>query len=253
MSVDYEKKGRVAIIRLNRPEVLNAIDHPTSEELTKVWEDFRDDPELWVAILTGTGEKAFCAGADLKAMAAGKLSRKGLAFGGNTQGMEIWKPMIAAINGLALGGGLEIALVCDLRIAVEDAYFGLPEVGVGLIPGAGGLIRLPRTIPLGKAMELILMNKRMSAQEALQIGLVNKVVPLSDLMPTALEWANQICELSPLAVRASKECAYRSLDMELKEALALDDVFFHQIIETRDYQEGVRAFVEKRKPSFEAR
>ena len=187
--------------------------------------DFRDDPNLWVGILTGAGEKAFSAGADLKTMIPmlAKLSaierrereEKFPGLGGITRGLNIWKPIIAAINGLCLAGGLEMALSCDLRVAAEHATFGLMEVSRGIIPGAGGTQRLPRMIPIAKAMEMILMAQRIDAQEALRLGLVTRVVPLAELMPTAMKMAEAISQNAPLAVRAAKEAIIRGLSTTL--------------------------------------
>src|SRR5919201_698161 len=195
MPILYEQKDRVVTITINRPEAMNAIDPETHFELIDAWVRFRDDPDAWVAILTGAGEKAFSAGADLKRMipapagaAAGRARGRGhndYGLGGITRGLEIWKPMIAAINGHALAGGLELALACDLRLAAEHATFGLTEVRWAIMPGAGGTQRLPRAVPLARAMELILMAEPISAAEANHIGLVNTVVPLTELMPTA--------------------------------------------------------------------
>jgi len=256
--ITYEKKDRIAIITINRPEVRNAIDPETIDELANAWVQFRDDPELWVGILTGTGDRAFSAGFDLSTLGTafqgeGPMAGHGRILYGLTKGLEIWKPTIAAINGYALGGGLEMALACDLRIAAEHATFGLPEVRWSLIAAGGGLARLPRAIPLAKAMELILLGEQMSAQEALQYGLVNKVVPLEELMPTAIQWANRICENGPLAVRASKICAIKGLDTNLEDAMRLDEYFLMQLMHTEDIKEGPVAFLQKRKPEFKGR
>ena len=267
-NLSFEKQDRIAIITINRPDVRNAVNPETVVELTRAWAEFRDDPELWVGIITGTGDKAFSAGFDLSSAGAlfggggggeggggggGAMPSMGRIFHGISKGLEIWKPTIAAINGLALGGGLEIALACDLRIAAEHATFGLPEVRWNLIAAGGGLARLPRAIPMAKAMEIILLGQRMSAQEALHYGLVNKVVPLDQVMPTAMEWANRICENGPLAVRASKECAIKGMDTNLEDAMRLDEYFLARLIHTEDIKEGPRAFLEKRKPVFKAR
>lgn len=249
----YEKKNTVAIITINRPESLNAVDTKTNEELFDAWSDFRDDSGLWVAILTGSGDKAFSAGADLKEI-GDVVEGEARAFlapvGGNTKDIEIFKPMIAAINGYALGGGLEMALACDIRIAADHATFALPEIGWNLIPAAGGLLRLPRAIPLAKAMEIILMGERITAQDAFQWGLVNKVVPGSELMPTAMNWANKICEKGPLAIQRSKECVIRGLEKPLKDVLHLDEEYLAKVFATEDTQEGLMSFIEKRKPVF---
>ena len=255
--ISYEKQDRIAIITINRPEVRNAVDPETIEELASAWIEFRDDPQLWVGILTGTGDRAFSAGFDLSAVGTAfqmePMAGHGRIFYGLSKGLEIWKPTIAAINGYALGGGLEMALACDLRIAAEHATFGLPEVRWSLIAAGGGLARLPRAIPLAKAMEIILLGERMSAQEALHYGLVNKVVPLEEVMPTAIQWANRICENGPLAVRASKICALKGLDTNLEDAMRLDEYFLIQLMGTADIREGPAAFLQKRKPEFKGR
>src|SRR5215813_15597649 len=193
-TVLYEHKDRVVTITMNRPEAMNALDPETHDALVAAWMRFRDDDSAWVAILTGAGDKAFSAGADLKKMIPGAfggsrgynpVSHTSLGLGGITRGLEIWKPMIAAINGFCLAGGLEQALACDVRIAAPHATFGLTEVRWAIIPGAGGTQRLPRAVPLAKAMEMILMAKRLTADEAIGYGLVNAVVPLPELMSTA--------------------------------------------------------------------
>ncbi len=262
MSIIYEKRGRIAILTINRPEAMNALDPETSDELTKAWVEFRDYPELWVAIVTGAGEKAFCAGADLKRMNEFlKLSpierrerrEREPGLGGLPRNLPIWKPIIAAINGYCLAGGLELALACDIRIAAEHAQFGLTEVKWGIIPGQGGTQRLPRLIPIGKALEMILTAEPMDAQEAYRVGLVNKVVPPKDLMPTAIAMAERICENAPLAVRAAKEAVWRGLDLPLGEGLRLEQFLANLVRDTEDVQEGMKAFAERRKPQFKGR
>src|SRR2546426_4543192 len=261
-TVLYEQKDRVVTITMNRPEVMNAIDPETHEALVAAWTRFRDDDSAWVAILTGAGDKAFSAGADLKKMIPGAfggsrgynpVSHTSLGLGGITRGLPIWKPMIAAINGFCLAGGLEQALACDLRIAAPHASFGLTEVRWAIIPGAGGTQRLPRAVPLAKAMEMILMAKTLTAEEALRYGLVNAVVPLAELMPTARKWAEAICGLGPLAVRAAKEAIVRGLTMPLADGLRLEAFLSGTLRGTEDAVEGPKAFAEKRKPNFQAR
>jgi E-phenylitaconyl-CoA hydratase len=263
MAILYEKKGRIGLITINRPEAMNAIDPETTEELSKAWLDFREDPDLWVGILTGAGDKAFSAGADLKKLIPflAKLSpiarrereEKFPGLGGITRGLNIWKPIIAAINGFCLAGGLEMALACDLRVAADHATFGLLEVSRGIIPGAGGTQRLPRMIPMAKAMEMILLAQRIDAQEALRLGLVNRVVPLPEVLPTAMKMAEAILQNGPLAVRAAKEAVLRGLSMTLDEGLRLECVLQSYLLTTEDAIEGPRAFAEKRKPQYKAR
>lgn len=259
MSILYEQSGHVVTLTINRPEALNAIDPETHEALIAAWTRFRDDDSAWVAIFTGAGERSFSAGADLKKMipaAFGEGRRRhhnDPGLGGITRGLEIWKPMIAAINGHCLAGGMELALACDLRLAVSHATFGLPEVRWAIMPGAGGTQRLPRAIPLAKAMELILMARTLTAEEALHWGLVNAVVPPADLLKTAREWADVICERGPLAVRAAKEATLRGLTMPLADGLRLEAFLSGTLRGTADAVEGPKAFAEKRKPNFQAR
>lgn len=261
MAIRYEQEGRVVTITLDRPEAMNAIDPETHQELIEAWTRFRDDPEAWVAILTGAGERAFSAGADLKklipqAFAGGRgpgRDHNAYGLGGITRGLEIWKPLIAAVNGHCLAGGLELALACDLRIAADHATFGLTETRWAIMPGAGGTQRLPRVVGLGKALEMILMAEPVSAQEAYRLGLVNLVVPLAELMPTARRWAATLCERGPLALRAAKEAVIRGLSLPLADGLRLEAFLSGTLRGTEDALEGPRAFAEKRKPVFRAR
>ena len=253
MGVDYTKEGRIAIFTINHPQVRNALNMEAIRELQKAMIDFRDDPELLVGIITGAGEKAFCAGADVTDTLTFMKEHRDTpeAFPAlPTRGLDIWKPLIAAINGLALGGGLELVLACDIRIASENARLGVPEVSLGLIPGWGGTQRLPRAIPWAKAAELILMGRTIDAQEAYRIGLINKVVALEQLMPTAREWAGIICQRAPLAVRAAKEAMIRGCSMTLEEGLRLENSLENYLLGTEDFTEGITAFLEKRKPIF---
>ncbi len=252
MAVDYTKEGRIAIFTLNRPEVLNAINADLSRELGEALKDFRDDPELWVGIITGAGERAFSAGADIRGFRPGPREAVGDA-GERVRVDQIWKPIIAAIHGYCLGGGLELALTCDIRIAADNARLGLPEIKVGVIPAGGGISRLPRFIPRAKAAEMLLMGQHIDAQEAYRIGLVNKVVPQDKLMPTAREWAEVICQAGPLGVRAAKEAMIRGCSLTLEDGLRLENSLFAYLLGTEDFTEGTRAFVEKRKPVYKAK
>ncbi|MBI2907277.1 MAG: enoyl-CoA hydratase/isomerase family protein [Chloroflexi bacterium] len=257
MAVLYEKDGRITIITINRPEALNSFDPDTLKEFSDALIDFRDDEEAWVGIITAAGEKAFSAGADLKTTIP-MMTRKG---GGDPwrppatvmRGLQVWKPLIAAVNGMALGGGMEVALACDIRIAAEKASFGQPEVKWSIIPGWGGTQRLSRAIPLGKAMEIILMGRTIDAPEAYRLGLVNAVVPAAELLSTAKKWAEEICQLGPLGVRAAKEAMIRGLEMSLEAGLRLEQVLFDGLRFTEDAEEGPRAFAERRKPEFKGR
>jgi enoyl-CoA hydratase/carnithine racemase len=254
MSIDYKKEGKIAIFTINRPEAFNAIDVETWQELNKAMVDFRDDHELWVGIVTGAGNKAFSSGADVKdTLPFMKEHSHWLWPAAPKNGIDLWKPLIAAINGVALGGGLEIALACDIRIASENARLGTPEVTLGLIPGWGGTQRLPRIIPWAKAAEILLTGKPIDAQEAYRIGLVNKVVPQDELMPTAKEWAEVICQAGPLGVRAAKQAMIRGYSLHLEDGLRLEGSLFDYLFSTEDYEEGTAAFTEKRKPNFKAK
>lgn len=255
----YEKRGRVAYITLNRPEVMNALHPPANEELSAIWDDFADDPDVWVAILTGAGERAFSAGNDLKytaqhaeQMTGPRPPIKG-GFGGITSRFDLFKPTIAAVNGWAMGGGCEMALACDIVIAAENARFGLPEPRVGLFAGAGGVHRLPRKVPLTIAMGMILTGKSIEAPEAARWGLANEVVPLADLLPTAERWAAEILQCAPLSVRGSKEAAMSGLDLPLETAMRRSYDTLQAHMASADRIEGPRAFAEKRPPAWTGR
>lgn len=252
----YETQGRIAIVTLNRPERMNALHPPAHFELHEIWNEFERDPEVWVGILTGTGEKAFSAGNDLKYTAEHGRSLVRSAesgFGGITSRTTCWKPIIAAVNGYALGGGFEMALACDIIIAAEHARLGLPEVRVGLMAGAGGVHRLPRMLPQKVAMGYMLTGRHMTAQEALHWGIVNEVVPAADVMPTALRWAHEILECAPLSVRASKQAALMGLGHPLETALHMNYTETLKMQHSEDTLEGPRAFAEKRKPNWQGR
>ncbi len=256
----YEKDGRVAIVTINRPERMNAIDPQTSFELHAAMSDFRDDEDLWVAILTGAGDRAFCAGNDLVTMSEMMASKVEFSremtrapFGGITRGFECWKPMIAAINGYCLAGGLEIAISCDIRVAAEHAQFGVPEVTRAIIPGAGGTQRLPRMLPKGIALELLITGGRFDAEWALRYGLVNYVVPADQVMPKARAIADAICENGPLAVRAVKESALSGLEKSRADGLAGENEFSRKVVTSEDAREGPLAFAQKRKPEYKGR
>lgn len=256
-----EKKEKIAIVTLNRPESLNAMNYQAWKEITEVWIDLKNDPEIWTIILTGAGDKAFCAGQDLKEMVSLKeqAEKEGRPFISAlpevtpTKYLDMPKPVIAAINGYAIGAGLELALACDIRIAAENAKLGLREVTQGIIPGAGGTQRLPRLIPFGIALEILMIGDLISAQEAFRIGLINRVVPFPELMSTALALAKRINENGPLAVRAVKEAAYKGIQMPLNEALRFETLLLSKVRESEDAWEGPRAFAEKRKPNYKGK
>ncbi len=257
--IEYEKRGRVARVTIDRPERLNALHPPASQEMRRVFLDFRDDPDVWVAVLTGSGERAFCAGNDLKYHAergaAGEAypGASAVPFGGITGDFECWKPIIAAVNGYAMGGGLEIALACDLIVADESARFGAPEVNVGLVAAAGGVHRIPRQLPLKVGMGMLLTGKPIGAEEALRWGLVNEVAPAGKALDAALRLAEEVVDGAPLSVRASKQMALMGLDMPLEEAMASGFSEYERAIASQDFVEGPKAFAEKRKPSWKGK
>jgi crotonobetainyl-CoA hydratase len=244
------RDGRLTIVTLNRPEVMNALHPPAHFELAKIFDDFAADPDQWVAIVTGAGERAFSAGNDLKYQAmGGKMSAPPSGFGGLSNRFDLDKPLIAAVNGLAMGGGFEIALACDVIVAADSAVFALPEPRVGLAALAGGLHRLPRTIGDKRALGMILTGRRVSAPEGKELGFVNDVVPVADLMTSAKKWASQMLELSPMSVRASKQAVYRGLaEPSLEAALKAqrDYPAIQAMFRSEDFVEGPMAFAQKR-------
>ncbi|MGP8079663.1 MAG: enoyl-CoA hydratase/isomerase family protein [Dehalococcoidales bacterium] len=256
MAVDYKVDGRIATITLNRPEAYNSIDIKTFQELHDALVAFRDNEEVWVGILTGAGEKSFCSGADITEMLPFLKANAHTSWEipeTPLRAMELYKPLIGAINGYALGGGLEIALICDIRIAAEHARFGCSEVNLGIMPGWGATQRLPRIIPRAKAAELILSGKPINAQEAYRIGLVNEVVPKTELMARAQKWAEDLAQVGPLAMRAAKEAMIRGYSMPLDEGLKLESALFSYLLGTEDFSEGRDAFLNKRKPQFKGK
>ena len=255
--VQYEKKGRIAYVTINRPERLNALHPPANAEMREIFCDFRDDPDVWVAIVTGKGERAFSAGNDLVYTSQHQEERdqpgfftSRVPFGGITTDFDCWKPIIAAVNGYALGGGLELAMACDIIIASEHAELGLPEPRVGLIAGAGGVHRLPRHVPHKIAMGMLLTARRIPASEAYRIGLINEVVPPSEVIPTAEKWAGEILEAAPLCVRASKQMATTGIDWPFEIAFNHNYSELHKSVSSHDRIEGPKAFAEKRKPNW---
>jgi enoyl-CoA hydratase/carnithine racemase len=254
--IEYTREGEIALFTINRPEALGALNVEGMRQLQEALLDFRDDDRLLVGIITGTGDKAFSAGVDIKdylPFIKSTTDKPWQRPTGIIRGLNIWKPLIAACNGLAAGGGLELALACDIMIASENAAFGLPEVTVGLLPGGGGTQRLPRIIPRRIAAEMLFTGKTIDAQEAYRIGLVNKVVPSAELMSEARKLALAICRNAPLAVRAVKEAMVRGLSMSLEEGLQLEDDLIRYVMSTKDFEEGITAFGEKREPEFEGR
>jgi len=249
-----QDEGRVRIVTLNRPEVLNALHADANDELASVWDEFAARDDLWVGIITGTGERAFSAGNDLKVQAEGRRRPNGPnGFAGITHRFDLDKPLIAAVNGWAMGGGFETALACDIIIAAENAVFALPEPRVGLIAGSG-VHRLPRMIGEKAALGMILTGRRVSAAEGQKLGFVNEVVPQGEALAAAKRWAAQILECSPMAIRASKEVVYQSLDAPtLEAAMTRTYPAAEANIASQDYIEGPKAFAERRKPNWQNR
>src|ERR1700686_1603977 len=247
------RKGAITTVMLSRPEVYNALHTDAHFELNKVFDDFAADPEQWVAIVTGAGDKAFCAGNDLKWQAAG--GKRGWGSGGvarRTPRFGCGKPIIAAVNGVAMGGGFEIALACDLIIAAENARFALPEPRVGLAALAGGLQRLPRQIGLKRAMGMILTARHVSAAEGKELGFVNEVVPPGEALAAAERWAETICQNSPMSIRASKQAIQKGMAVSLEQAMSEQREYpaVKAMAASQDYVEGLKAFAEKRPPKW---
>ena len=253
----FEKKDAIAYVTVNRPKVLNALNMATMEELRTVFTDIKNSADVRVVILTGAGEKAFIAGADINELARhDPISAKAYTHKGQSvfDLMEnCGKPVIACINGFALGGGCEIALACTMRLASENAKLGQPEVKLGIIPGYGGTQRLPRLVGKGVAMQLVLTGEMISAQEALRIGLVNEVVPAGELMARAEAIAHKIIANAPLAVEYALEAVNHGMEMPLAEGLFLEATLFGVCCATEDKKEGTSAFLEKRPPQFKGK
>lgn len=249
-----ETSDHILTVTLERPERLNALHPPANAELGRVFDDFAADDDLWVAIITGRG-RGFSAGNDLRYQAeGGERVPMPRGFGGLTSRFDLTKPVLAAVNGVAMGGGFEIALACDLIIASDQATFALPEPKVGLAALAGGLNRLPRQIGVKRALGMILTGRHVSAREGYELGFVNEVVAHADLLPAARRWAEQICECAPLSIRASKDVVYRSLDTaSLKDAMGAPYDSVKAMVQSADFVEGPRAFAEKRKPNWQGR
>jgi enoyl-CoA hydratase len=253
-NIRYEKKDQIALITIARPKVMNALNAPTLKELTQAFETVRDDDDVRVAILTGEGEKAFVAGADItEFVGLGAVGAEALSVRGQNVFSLVencGKPVIAAVNGFALGGGCELALSCTIRIASENARFGQPEVKLGLIPGYGGTQRLARLVGKGRAMQIVLTADMIKADEALRIGLVNEVLAPADLLPRAEAIAHKIIANAPISIRLSIEAVNKGLDMSLSEGLTLEASLFGLSFSTADKTEGTQAFLEKRAPQF---
>ena len=255
--IQVERDGPVTTVTLNRPEVMNALHSPAHFELDDAFNAFAADPEQWVAIVTGAGERAFSAGNDLKHQAGGgRMQSPPSGFAGLTSRFDLTKPLIAAVNGVAMGGGFEIALACDIIVAAETAVFALPEPRVGLAALAGGLHRLPRAIGTKRAMGMILTGRRVSAAEGHELGFVNQVVAPDELMAAAKRWAAQIAELSPMSIRASKQAVYSGLDEPSLEAAIQGQNRYPAVaalFRSEDFVEGPLAFSQKRAPEWKGR
>jgi enoyl-CoA hydratase/carnithine racemase len=253
----YEKKGPIAYVTLNRPKVLNALNQKTWRDLRAAFEDVRDDPAIRGAILTGAGDKAFIAGADISEISqiTTVAAEKSSSYGQSVLDLieNLGKPVIAAINGFALGGGCETAMACTIRVAAESTKFGQPEVTLGILPGGGGTQRLPRLVGKGRALQLILSGEMISAQEAHRIGLVNEVVAAAELIPRCEAILKRILANAPIAVKYSLEAVNRGLETSQSEGLALEASFFGLCCGTADKNEGTQAFLKKRAPQFQGR
>jgi enoyl-CoA hydratase/carnithine racemase len=253
-NVLYEKKGAIAYVTVNRPKVLNALNTPTWTDLRTAFAQARDDAEVRGVILTGAGDKAFIAGADIGELAHATAidAERSSRFGQGVLDLieNLGKPVIAAVNGFALGGGCETAMACTIRLAVEHAKFGQPEVALGLLPGGGGTQRLPRLVGKGRALQLILSGEMISAQEAHRIGLVNEIVPAADLITRAEAILNKIASNAPVAVKFSLEAVNKGLETSQGEGFLLEASYFGLCAGTEDKKEGTSAFLEKRAPQF---
>ncbi|WP_338128928.1 enoyl-CoA hydratase-related protein [Bradyrhizobium brasilense] len=253
-NVLYERRGAIAHVTINRPKVLNALNTPTWKDLRTAFEAARDDAAVRGVILTGAGEKAFIAGADISELARASAidAERSSRYGQEVLDLveNLGKPAIAAINGFALGGGCETAMACTIRIAVEHAKFGQPEVKLGLLPGGGGTQRLPRLVGKGRALQLILSGETISAQEAYRIGLVNEIVPAADLIARAEAMLNMIASNAPIAVKQSLEAVNKGMDTSQSEGFVLEASYFGLCAGTEDKKEGTSAFLEKRVPQF---
>jgi enoyl-CoA hydratase/carnithine racemase len=258
-----ESHGRVRLITINRPEKMNSLDLAANGEFVEIWRAFDEDDEAHVAVVTGAGDKAFCAGADLKTYTmafartpAPEFRRRytnGPGFGGITRNMDVFKPIVAAVNGFAISGGFELALACDIRFCSPNAEFALQDAKWGFHACDGGLIRLPQIIGLGHAMEIILSGERVGAEHAYRIGLVNRVHPQGELLERSMDFAQVLARRSPLSHRFAKEVMKRAVGLTIDEALRLESRSFHDVGTSGDLAEGTTAFREKREADFKGR
>ncbi|MBR0869420.1 enoyl-CoA hydratase/isomerase family protein [Bradyrhizobium tropiciagri] len=258
MSIDFERRGAVALVTINRPDAMNALDVEHDRALADVWKEFEADETLLVGVLTGAGGRAFCSGGDLKTYMPWRRdvalhgTASTISFGGMTLADEITKPVIAAIQGHCIAGGLELAMACDVRICTADAKFGLAEVRWGVLPGGGGTQRLPRLVAVGCALEMILTGETIGAERAERIGLVNRIVSADTLLGEAFAIAERIAANGPLAVRAAKRAVQHGLDRSLADGLALEGELQKRLLQSADAEEGLRAFAERRRPVYTA-
>jgi crotonobetainyl-CoA hydratase len=259
--ISYRVADRIAYVTINRPQVMNALHPEANAEMLDAFTSFRDDDAAWIAILTGAGDRAFSAGNDLRATAERtargeqRVAGAGVPLGGITVGFDCPKPIIAAVNGYALGGGFELAMACDVIVAADTAQFGLPEPRVGLVAGMGGLHRLPQHVPFKVAMGMMLTGRRITAAEGAALGLVNQVVPQAELLDAALAWARQMLECSPVSLRATKQCVLAGLGLAPEAAMAgdRDSGRLAELYGSADYREGPAAFAQKRAPQWTGR
>lgn len=255
MSIDFHEQDGVALITINRPEKSNALDREHYDALSEAWRRVRDEDAIRVAVVTGAGDRAFCAGADLKSFVGAPPSLAALMHTQQGQllnrGLEVWKPVVAAVNGHCLGGGMTLLLATDLRVCVPTATFGLTEVQRGVFPANGGTQRVAQQLPHAIAMEMLLLGDAFDADAANRWGLVNRVVPREELLPAAMAYARRLAANAPLAVQAAKELALRSRDADLATGLRLEQLFLRLLQDSQDVAEGTRAFAERRAPRFQ--
>ena len=261
--IRIENHGRVRLITIDRPAKMNSLDFAANDELIAAWREFDADADAWVAVITGAGEQAFCAGADLKTYTMDFARRpapefrksftNGPGFGGITRNLDVFKPIVAAVNGYAISGGFELALACDLRFCSPNAEFALQDAKWGFHACDGGLIRLPQVIGMGHAMEIVLSGERVDAEHAYRIGLVNRVWPQAELLQRTLDYAQMLAKRSPLSQRFAKEVMQRAVGLAQDEALRLESSSFHDLGDSEDLAEGTTAFREKREARFKGR
>ena len=261
--IGYERHGPVTLIRIDRADRMNSLDFAANDALVDAWRRFGADADARVAVITGAGDKAFCAGADLKTYTIDFATRPapefrqrftdGPGFGGITRNLDVGKPCVAAINGFAISGGFELALACDIRFCSPNAEFALQDVKWGFHACDGGLIRLPQIVGLGNAMEIVLSGERIGAEHALRIGLVNRIHPAAELLPRTMEYAAMLASRAPLAQRFAKDVMRRTVGMPMDEALRQESRSFYDLGQTEDIREGTTAFREKRDATFNAR